>query len=119
MTTINGKAETVIKNANIITIDTGRPKAQALAMTHGSCTAVGSNEGIDGLSGAGARLRDWGGQAAMFKLQDQWFWDRTTDDVVGNFANSGGRNPSSTLFGSFPSDNDDQVTITAQLQLLF
>ena len=33
MTSINGKADTVIKNANIITIDTGRPRAPGLAAT--------------------------------------------------------------------------------------
>ncbi len=59
MTSINGKADTVIKNANIITIDTGRPRAQALAMSHGRLAGVGSNEDIEGLIGPDTKVWTW------------------------------------------------------------
>jgi len=59
------------------------------------------------------------GQAAKFTLQGQWFFDPTTGTIAGNFANTGGRSPTSTLFGVLPSAEENQVTITAQFQLLF
>ena len=65
MTSINGKADTVIKNANIITIDTGRPRAQALAMSHGRLTGVGSNEDIEGLIGPDTKVLDVGGKTVL------------------------------------------------------
>ena len=65
MTTVNGKAETAIKNANIITIDDGRPKAQALAMTHGRFSGVGSNEDIEGLIGPDTEVLDLGGKTVL------------------------------------------------------
>ncbi len=65
MTTANGKAETVIKNANIMTMDTERPKAQALAMAHGRFVAVGSNEDVEGLVGPGTKVLDLGGKTVL------------------------------------------------------
>ncbi len=59
------------------------------------------------------------GHAARFTIQAEWFLDATTDTVVGNYGNSGGRNPSSTLFGLLPSDEEDQFAITVQFQLMF
>jgi len=65
MTTSNGKAETVIKNANMMTLDPKRPKAQALAMTHGRFAGVGSNEDIEGLVGPGTKVLDLGGKTVL------------------------------------------------------
>ncbi|MCH8987231.1 MAG: amidohydrolase [Chloroflexi bacterium] len=65
MTSANGKAETVIKNANIITMDSERPTAQALAMTHGRFLGVGSNEDIEGLVGPGTKVLDLGGKTVL------------------------------------------------------
>ena len=68
MTTANGKAETVIKNANIITMEAGdaaRPMAQALAMAHGRFIGVGSNEDIEGLVGPGTKVLDLGGKTVL------------------------------------------------------
>ncbi|MCI0898511.1 MAG: amidohydrolase [Chloroflexi bacterium] len=65
MTSSIGKADTVIKNANIITIDTSRPKAQALAMTHGRFAGVGSNEDLEGLIGPGTKVLDLGGKTVL------------------------------------------------------
>ena len=51
MTNYIGKAEVVIKNANLMTMDPGNPRAQAVAMTHGRFVGVGSNEDVEGLVG--------------------------------------------------------------------
>ena len=40
------KAETVIQNANIITIDPHQPRSQALAILNGKFIAVGTNDEI-------------------------------------------------------------------------
>ena len=65
MTTSNGKAETVIKNANIMTMDTSLPRAQAVAMTHGRFAGVGSNEDVEGLIGPDTKVLDMGGQTVL------------------------------------------------------
>ena len=39
-------ADTVIRNVNIITIDSRRPRAEALAMLHGRFAAVGSADDV-------------------------------------------------------------------------
>ncbi|MCH8298572.1 MAG: amidohydrolase [Chloroflexi bacterium] len=65
MTNANGKAETVIKNANIMTMDSERPTAQALAMTHGRFLGVGSNEDVEGLVGPGTKVLDLGGKTVL------------------------------------------------------
>ena len=65
MTSAIGKAETVFKNANIMTMDTGRPTAQAVAMTHGRFVGVGSNEDVEGLVGPGTKVMDLGGKTVL------------------------------------------------------
>ena len=65
MSTSSGKAETVIKNANIMTMDTNRPRAQAVAMTHGRFAGVGSNEDMEGLIGPETNLIDVGGKTVL------------------------------------------------------
>ncbi|MDE0824781.1 MAG: amidohydrolase family protein, partial [Dehalococcoidia bacterium] len=65
MTTSNGKAETVIKNANIMTMDTSHPRAEAVAMTHGRFAGVGSNEDIEGLIGPDTKIIDAGGKTVL------------------------------------------------------
>lgn len=59
------------------------------------------------------------GQAAKFQLAVLWFLDDTADTRAGNFGNTGGRNPTSALFGTLPSSEDGQVALMAQFQLLF
>ena len=46
-------ADTVIRNANVITIDNSRPRAEALAMLHGRFAAVGSADDVAGLGRPG------------------------------------------------------------------
>lgn len=59
------------------------------------------------------------GQAAKFQLVVIWFLDDTADTRAGNFGNTGGRNPTSALFGALPASEDGQLAIMAQWQLLF
>ena len=65
MSTSSGKAETIIKNANIMTMDTNRPRAQAVAMTHGRFAGVGSNEDMEGLIGPETKIIDVGGKTVL------------------------------------------------------
>ena len=65
MNNASGKAETVIKNANIMTMDTRQPRAEALAMNHGRFLGVGSNEDIEGLVGPGTKVLDLGGKTVL------------------------------------------------------
>ena len=58
--TSNYRAETVIQNANIITMDPGRPRAQAVAMGHGRFLAVGDNDDVAGLIGPDTKVIDMG-----------------------------------------------------------
>ena len=62
MTTGIAKAETVLKNANVITIDPRRPRAQALAMGHGRFLAVGDNDDMESFIGPGTKVVDLTGQ---------------------------------------------------------
>ena len=47
MSTPATRAETVIKNANIITMDTNRPRVQALAMGNSRFIGLGCNEDVE------------------------------------------------------------------------
>ncbi len=59
------KAETVIKNANVITIDTRMPRAEAIAISGGKIAGVGSNQDMEGLTGPGTRILDVGGKTVL------------------------------------------------------
>lgn len=59
LTNANGKAETVIKNADIITMDTSRTEAQALAMAHGRFAGIASSGDFEGLVGRAPRYWTW------------------------------------------------------------
>ena len=58
MATATTKADTVIKNANIITMDANRPRVQALAMSNGRFIGLGSNEDVEGLIGPNVKVMD-------------------------------------------------------------
>ena len=58
--TSNYRAETVIQNANVITMDPRRPRAQAVAMGHGRFLAVGDNDDVAGLIGPDTKVMDLG-----------------------------------------------------------
>ena len=53
-------ADTVIRNANIITIDATRPRAEALAMLHGRLVAVGGADDVADWVGPDTRVWDLG-----------------------------------------------------------
>ena len=59
------QADTVIRNANIITIDRRNPKAQALAIRDGKFMAVGSNSSIGDLVGTGTQVLDMSGRTVL------------------------------------------------------
>ena len=65
MTNTNGKAQIVVKNANIMTMYGDQPKAESLAMAHGRFVGVGSNEDIEGLIGPGTKVFEMGGKTVL------------------------------------------------------
>ena len=65
MSTINGKAEAIVKNANIMTMNTLKPRAQSLAIAHGRFIGVGSNEDVEGLIGPGTQVVDAFGKTVL------------------------------------------------------
>ena len=65
MANSNGRAETVVKNANIMTINTSQPRAESLAIAHGRFIGVGSNGDIEGLIGPSTKILDVGGKTVL------------------------------------------------------
>ncbi|MBO20669.1 MAG: amidohydrolase [Chloroflexi bacterium] len=61
----NGKAETVIKNANLMTMDPSNTRSQSVAMAHGRFIGVGSNEDVEGLVGPDTKVVDVGGKTVL------------------------------------------------------
>ena len=60
-----GHPELLIRNANIITIDPRRPRAQALATRDGRFIAVGDDEGVSRLAGPDTKVLDLGGKMVL------------------------------------------------------
>jgi predicted amidohydrolase YtcJ len=65
MSSAIAKAETVVQNANIITIDPRQPRAQALAICHGRFIAVGNNDDITDLISPGTQVLDLQGKTVL------------------------------------------------------
>ncbi len=63
-------ADYVIHNARVTTLDPARPQAQALAISGERIEAVGANEDVLRVHGAGARLIDAGGRRLIPGLID-------------------------------------------------
>ena len=63
-------AETVYKNANVVTVDPRNPRAQAVAIRDGKFVGVGSNDDIEGLVGPTTRIRDASGLTIIPGLID-------------------------------------------------
>ncbi len=55
----------ILYNANILTIDTADPRAQAVAIAGGRFLAVGSNDDVRNLAKAGTRQVDLGGKSVV------------------------------------------------------
>ena len=59
------QADRILRNANVITVDTRAPRAQAVAVKDGRFLAVGSNDDIDAFSGPGTQVHDLGGATVL------------------------------------------------------
>ena len=58
----NLKAHTIIKNANIITIDPSQPRAQSLAILNGLLVSIGDNYSSESLIGPNTEVLDLSGK---------------------------------------------------------
>ena len=65
MADANEHSELVIWNANIITVDPRRPRAQALAVRQGRFVAVGDDDSVSRLAGPNTRVLDLGGKTVL------------------------------------------------------
>ncbi len=59
------KADLVLKNGKIVTVDESRPEAQAVAISGNKIMAVGSNEEIQAMVGGSTEVVDLGGKLAV------------------------------------------------------
>ena len=58
-------AELVVRHANVITMDTNRPRAQAFAVANGKFVAVGNDESVQPFIGVNTRVFDSAGRTAV------------------------------------------------------
>jgi len=58
-------AEMIITNAKVLTMDEGRPRAEAVALGGGRILAVGSRGEVEALAGPGVRVVDAGGRTLL------------------------------------------------------
>jgi predicted amidohydrolase YtcJ len=65
-----GEADVVIHNAIVYTVDTAKPKAEAVAIRGGRIAFVGDNAGALAMKGAKTRVIDAGGRAVIPGLHD-------------------------------------------------
>ena len=61
----NYHADTVIRRANVITIDPAQPRASAVAMRAGRFIGVGSDSDVETLIGPGTTILDMGGKTVL------------------------------------------------------
>ena len=59
------KADTVIRNANVITMDRDRPHAQAVAMSNGRIIGLGSNQDVETFVGPNVKVMDLTGSTVL------------------------------------------------------
>ena len=70
MSTTSTKADTVIRNANVITMDARRPRAQAVAVSNGRIIGVGRNEDVETFIGPGVKVMDLTGSTVLPGFND-------------------------------------------------
>ena len=58
-------AEMIITNAKVLTMDEGRPRAEAVALAGGRILAVGARAEMEALAGPGCRVVDAGGRTLL------------------------------------------------------
>ena len=63
-------AEFVVRRANVITVDTNRPRAEAFAVTGGRFVAVGSDAEMAPFIGPATRMMDWAGKTVVPGFND-------------------------------------------------
>lgn len=63
-------ADLIVYNASVHTLDTSRPRAQALAVTDGRLSAVGNNADVRSLLGPRTQVLDAGGRMVMPGIVD-------------------------------------------------
>ena len=59
------KAEMIVTNARVLTMDPERPRAEAVAVAGGRIVAVGSRAEVEALAGPGCRVIDAGGRTLL------------------------------------------------------
>ena len=70
MSAVSTKADTVIRNANVITMDRGRPRAEAVAISDGRIVGVGSNRDVETFIGPNVRVMDLTGRTVLPGFND-------------------------------------------------
>ncbi len=65
MTNMGIQPDTVILNANVITIDPGQPRAQAVAISQGRFVAVGDTDSVSRLAGPNTKVVDLTGKTVL------------------------------------------------------
>src|SRR5437660_12562787 len=58
-------ADLILTNGKIVTLDPARPQAEAIAITSGKITALGTTRQIAAQAGPGAKVIDLGGRLAI------------------------------------------------------
>jgi predicted amidohydrolase YtcJ len=64
------RADIVLKNANVITMDARQPSAELVAITGEKISFVGGGKELDSVAGAGTRVIDCGGRTAVPGFND-------------------------------------------------
>ena len=59
------QADMIVTNAKVLTMDEGRPRAEAVALAGGRILAVGSRAEVEALAGPGCRVVDAGGRTLL------------------------------------------------------
>jgi predicted amidohydrolase YtcJ len=62
---LSAPAELVVRRANVITVDTNQPRAQAFAVVNGKFVAVGRDEAIQPFIGVNTRVLDLAGKTVV------------------------------------------------------
>jgi Amidohydrolase family len=103
------KADLIVTNAKIVTLDSASTIAQALAVREGRIVAVGGNDAVEGLVGSATRRVDAGGRTVIPGLIDShihavragltyatevnWIGARTIGEAMDRLRQAGARRP--------------------------
>ena len=62
---LSAPAELMVRHANVITVDTNQPRAEAFAVVNGKFVAVGRDESVQPFIGANTRVLDLAGKTVV------------------------------------------------------